>query len=103
MADTEQLYPDADSMRKPYTHHDPLLYDLQQRMGRLEDETKAMMIADHHANLELALMRKDLSYIKDAQDKVTVGVNRILWAIGLSVLTAISAFVLTGGLYVVPV
>ena len=65
---------------------------------RLEDGLNTMRETQQKTATEIALMQKDLGYIKVSQDKVTQGINRILWAIALSVLGAGSTFILSGGL-----
>lgn len=77
---------------------DPLVVDLYGRVQRLEDGLNTMRDTQQKTATEIALMQKDLGYIKVSQDKVTQGINRILWAIALSVLGAGSTFILSGGL-----
>ena len=77
---------------------DPLVVDLYGRVQRLEDGLTTMRDTQQKTATEIALMQKDLGYIKISQDKVTQGINRILWAIALSVLGAGSTFILSGGL-----
>lgn len=91
MASTEPL-------RTPLA--DPIVVDLHARVGRLENDIAAVKERDGQINTELAVMQTDIKYIKHTQDSVTKGINRILWSIGLSVLTAATAFILSGGLMV---
>lgn len=70
---------------------DPVVIDLHGRVSALEK-------SEANRNTEIALMKKDLEYIRDGQDKVTSGINKILWAIALSVIAAGTAWVLNGGL-----
>lgn len=83
----------------PATEHpiplrDPMVHDLHIRVGRLENNA-------HAQNTELAVMKTDLTYVKESVGKINSGINRILWAIGLSVLAAGTTFVLSGGLVIV--
>lgn len=79
----------------------PSVIDLQARVGRVEDQMREVRQANSEAVMELALMRKDVTTIKEGQDKITGGINKILWAIALSVITAGTTFVLSGGLVIV--
>lgn len=76
--------------------------DLHQRVGRLEAGYD--LLTSNHSKLstDLALMKLDITYIKAGQDKVTQGINRIFWAIGLSAIGAATTFILAGGLVVGP-
>jgi len=47
---------------------------------------------------EIAILKNDLGYIKDSQEKVVTGLNRILWAVGLVILGGFGTFILNGGL-----
>lgn len=79
---------------------DPIVVDLHARVGRLEDDMAAARERDGQTETELAVMKTDIKYIKHAQDSVTKGINRILWAIGLSVIGAFTTFILSGGLMI---
>lgn len=80
---------------------DPSLFDLQSRVGRIEIEIKELISAGSADRAELAVMKTDIRYIKEAQDAVRSGVNRIFWSIALSVIAAATTFVLSGGLVIV--
>lgn len=77
---------------------DPILIDLHGRVGRLERTYADLKENDNRAFTELALIKQDIHYIKDGQDKLYLGVNRLLWAFGLAVIGATSTFILSGGL-----
>ena len=70
---------------------DPMVHDLHTRVSRLEQ-------AHHTSNTELAVMKTDLSYVKDNVGAIRSGINKILWAISLAVIAAATTFVLSGGL-----
>jgi hypothetical protein len=73
---------------------DPMVHDLHVRVSRIEQDAR-------ETNTELAVMKNDMAYVKEAVGGITRGVNKILWAIGLSVLAAGTTFVLSGGLVIV--
>lgn len=50
---------------------------------------------------EVAVMQRDIAYIKEGQDKVVAGINKLMWSIILSVVAAFMAFALGGGLALV--
>lgn len=77
----------------PTPLRDPMVHDLHIRVSRIERENR-------DTNTELAVMKNDMAYVKEAVGGITKGVNKILWAIGLSVLAAGTTFVLSGGLSV---
>lgn len=88
---------------------EPSIYDVNARLTQLEKdhmEVKSALVtiqaevAKAHGDFktEVAVMQRDISYIKDSQDKVVAGINKLLWAIILSVVTAFMAFVISGGL-----
>lgn len=80
----------------PVVDHE--VVDLRSRIRRVEEHVGELKERDHRTVTELALMQKDITYIKGTQDKVASGINKILWAIGLSVITGFTTFVMTGGL-----
>ncbi len=84
------------------TLHDPLINDLHKRVGRLENNVSKARDREHSHSTELALVRKDLSYVKESQDNLSKGISRIFWVIGISVLGAFTTFILSGGLSVQP-
>ena len=73
---------------------DPMVHDLHVRVSRIEQDAR-------ETNTELAVMKNDMAYVKEAVGGITKGVNKILWAIGLSVIAAGTTFVLSGGLVTV--
>ena len=70
---------------------DSAVHDLRVRVTRIEHETR-------FHNTELAVLKNDIAYVKDEVGGISRGINKILWAISLSVLGAIMTFILTGGL-----
>ena len=78
---------------------DPMVHDLHIRVGRLEDHAVTAQTSAHTQATELAVMKNDVTYVKDSVGGIQKGVNRILWAIGLSVLAGATTFVLSGGLH----
>lgn len=73
---------------------DPMVHDLHIRVSRMEQHTQTQ-------TTELAVLQNDMTYVKDSVGGISRGVNKILWAIGLCVLTVGTTFVLSGGLVVV--
>lgn len=80
---------------------DTVVVDLHARVGRLEADMSHIKTRDQDTRTELALMKLDMQYVKESVGGIQKGINRILWAIGLSVLAAATTFVLSGGLVVV--
>lgn len=73
---------------------DPMVHDLHIRVSRIEQDNS-------EKNTEMAVMKNDMAYIKESVGGISKGINKILWAIGLSVLGAIMTFILSGGLVVI--
>jgi len=71
-----------------------MVHDLHVRVSRIEQDAR-------ETNAELAVMKNDMAYVKEAVGGITKGVTKILWAIGLSVLAAGTTFILSGGLVIV--
>ena len=80
---------------------DPMVHDLHARVGRLEEHVISINSKTQDQNTELRIMQNDLGYVKSSVDGIQTGVNRILWAIGLAIIAAITTFVLSGGLVVI--
>lgn len=74
----------------PVTLRDPMVHDLHVRVSRIEEVTRGNAT-------EMAVMQNDLTYVKESVGGIETGINRILWAIGLSVIGASTTFVLSGG------
>jgi len=94
---------DTDGERglKAFNYRDPLIHDLHIRVGRLEEHAVSMSNKTQEHSTELAILKNDLGYVKNSVDGIQVGINRILWAISLSVIAAATTFVLSGGLVIV--
>ena len=73
---------------------DPMVHDLHIRVSRIEQNAQS-------THTEMAVMKNDMSYIKEELGGITKGVNRILWAIGMSFLAAGITFVLSGDLAII--
>jgi len=71
--------------------HDPMVHDLHVRVSRIEQDSRTQIT-------EMAVMKNDMAYVKQSVNSIQSGVTRILWAIGLSMVAAISTFLLNGGL-----
>lgn len=80
---------------------DPMVHDLHARVTKLEDYALAQRDRESNRSTELAVMKNDMTYVKESVGGIQKGINRILWAIGLSVLGAIVTFILSGGLIVI--
>lgn len=78
-----------------------MIHDLHVRVGRLEEHIVNVNIKTNEHSTDLAVFKNDLGYVKESVDCIQKGINRILWALGLSILAAASTFVLSGGLMVV--
>jgi hypothetical protein len=74
--------------------HDPMVHDLHTRVSRIEEGAR-------HTQTELAVIKNDMSYVKDSVGGILSGINKILWAIGLSVLGVFMTFILSGGLTII--
>lgn len=70
---------------------DPVIMDLHSRVTNLEKN-------ENHQYTEIALLKKDLSYIKIGQDKMNTGLIKLFWLVASGIVAAIVAFVLEGGL-----
>ena len=77
-----------------------MVHDLHIRVGRLEEHLVTVNLKTQEQSTELALLKNDLGYVKNSVDGIQKGINRILWAIAISVLGAVTTFVLAGGLAV---
>lgn len=88
---------------------DPAIIEIQARLAKVEEDQRYIHdtitsvkaeLAKTHGDFktEVAVMQRDISYIKEGQDKVVAGINKLLWAIILSVVAAFMAFALKGGL-----
>lgn len=71
---------------------DPIVVELGVRVTALEKNE-----ADR--NTEIALIKKDLSYIKEGQDRMNSGLNKVFWLVVAGILAAIVNFVVGGGLH----
>ena len=91
---------------------DPNLVELQARITKLEEDYRHLQTAIANVQTELtkthgdfktevAVMQRDISYIKESQDKVVAGINKLVWSIIGSVIVAFMAFALAGGLNLV--
>lgn len=81
---------------------EPDTAELKARMERIE-QIQNSMVKEHYAlDAEIKGIMKDIGYIKEGQDKVSAGINKILWAVGLSILAAFMTFVVNGGLNISP-
>lgn len=69
---------------------DPMIHDLHSRVTKLEHRTS-------EDRLNFAVLVNDLSYVRSEVTGISKGINRVLWAIGLCVITAGTTFVLSGG------
>lgn len=75
-----------------FTH--PAIHGLHERVGRLEEVVSK-------DRMDMAVMLNDMTYVKKEVTGISKGINRVLWAIGLSVITALTTFVLSGGITIV--
>ena len=73
---------------------DPMVHDLHLRVSRIEEKTR-------DAATELAVLKNDLQYVKESVGGVLRGINKILWAIGLSVLGFVMTFLMSGGFTII--
>ena len=66
-------------------HRGAMLHDINSRVGRLEQG---------HAiqSVQLAVINTDLTYVKEGVGRITAGINRIMWTIGLAFMSAVITF-----------
>lgn len=88
-----------DPIRTQY--RDPMVHDLHARVGRLESAMVDLSTKTNAQTTDLAVMKTDLTYVKENVAGIRSGINKILWAIALSVVAAATTFVLSGGLVIV--
>lgn len=81
---------------------DPVIIDLHSRVGKLEESVREAQAADHLANLDLVVMKKDIEYIKLGQDKLNAGLTKLMWTVITAVVGVIVSFALGGGLISFP-
>ncbi len=81
--------------------HQHLIVDLQKRISRVEGTQSEMVRLHYELTSDFAGIQRDVAHIRESQDRVSSGVNKILWAIALSVVGAFSTFVMSGGLVIV--
>lgn len=77
----------------PVPLRDPMVHDLHSRVSKLEQDR-------NEDRTDLAVMLNDMSYVKKEVTGISRGINRVLWAIGMSVIAAATTFVLSGGLVI---
>lgn len=82
-------------MSDPINH---VFVDLSNRVGRLEDRQERADRKSAELDLKIERIKSDVTYIKDGNDKINGGINRIFWAVGLAILGAFTTFILSGGL-----
>jgi hypothetical protein len=71
---------------------------IKARLDRVE-QIQNGMVKEHYAlDAEIKVIMNQIGYIKDGQDSLSQGINKVLWAIGISIITAVMAFVINGGL-----
>lgn len=85
----------------PARMRDPMVHDLHVRVSRIEDHISTTRDREQVRATELAVLKNDVEYVKDSVGSIQQGINRILWAIGLSAIAAATTFVLSGGLVIV--
>jgi len=73
---------------------DPMVHDLHIRVSRIEHDAR-------NHSMEVAVIKNDMAYVKESVGGIQRGINKILWAIGISVLAAGTTFIMSGGLVVV--
>jgi len=95
MPNTDHTYQD-DRMFVAQGQHirDPVVHDLHSRVTKLEHST-------NEDRTNIAVLLNDLLYVKREVTGISRGINKVLWAIGLSVIAAASTFILSGGLTIV--
>lgn len=70
---------------------DPIVIDLHGRVSALEK-------SEASRNTEIALIKRELEYIRGGQDKINSGLNKLFWTIVISLVGATTTFVISGGL-----
>ncbi len=79
-------------------HTDGILSEVRNRLTILEERYSQIISKHFNLEKELTLMQRDISYIREGQDKISSGVNKVLWAVGLALLAAVMSFIIQGGL-----
>lgn len=74
---------------------DPVILNLHGRVEALEK-------AEYRRDTEVALIKKDLEYIRQGQDRTNAGVNKLFWLVIAGMVAAFVNFVINGGLSVTP-
>lgn len=72
---------------------DSRLRDMERRLYEIEKKLATGDISNQHTDEKFKELREELKSLK-------VGINRILWSLGIVALTAIANFILQGGLNV---
>lgn len=78
------------------------IYDLSHRIAKLEEGHAKIQEKQYNSDLELVSLKKDIAYIRENQDKLNIGINRVLWAVILSFIGYAVAWIARGGLDSVP-
>lgn len=86
------------SATDPKLNLHPFVIDLSGRVSRLEDATNGINQRQQNADTEIAVVKKDVEYIKDGQDKLSSNVNKVLWGVIAAIFTALVNLVLSNGL-----
>lgn len=62
-------------------------------------KTQSTYVNEHHKlEMQILEIRTDLAYIRKAQDSLSGGINKVLYAIGTGFIVAFVAFIVRGGL-----
>lgn len=79
-------------------HADGVLAEVRNRLTILEERYSQIIAKHFNLEKDLSLMQRDLQYIRHGQDKISQGVNKVLWTIVLALLAAVMTFIIKGGL-----
>lgn len=71
--------------------------DIHARLSKLEERFQEFREGDAARETATALLIKDMDYLKKSTDKLSSGINRVFWAIGLSAVGVVTHFALSGG------
>lgn len=80
---------------------EPVIIDLHSRMGRLEDTVAKASQESAKRDTQIAMMKNDVTTIKDGQDKIFSGISRLLWVLFLGFGGSFVTFITTGGYVVI--
>ena len=74
------------------------MFDISNRMTRVEDSHQKIVEQTHQFDKELSGLQRDIKYIREGQDQMKSGINKLLWGILAVLVTYVMGFIVQGGL-----